>query len=155
MLTRRLELLADYFQFYVQDETAVGDLSDSWTPDAVARLLATAPGTVGVGTARNMQVLVEIEVSDSAPEIDSASWDQVNECSIDVPSGRIVIAGCTDYFPGAERIEVAPRTYRVRVFYGSLGSVSEDGLDGDDHYRLVLWPSTPCEATVLKDRQTC
>jgi hypothetical protein len=152
MVTRRFELFADYFQFYVQDEKAAGDLSDSWTPDAVARLLATAPGTVGVGTVRNVDVPVEIEVSNSEPDTDLSAWDQINECSVEVPSGRLVVAGYTDYFPDAERIDLAPGTYRVRVFYGSLDSVSDDGLDGSDHYRLVLWPGTPCEVTVLKDR---
>jgi hypothetical protein len=50
------KLFADYFQFYLQDERAGGDLSESWTQEAVDRLLATAPGTIGVGTVRNMDV---------------------------------------------------------------------------------------------------
>jgi hypothetical protein len=49
---RRFEykLVADYHQFYLQDESAMGNLSDSWTQEAVDRLLALAPGTIGVGT---------------------------------------------------------------------------------------------------------
>jgi hypothetical protein len=45
-MTRRFEyeLFADYFQLYVQDESAVGDLSESWAQEAVDRLLAIAPG---------------------------------------------------------------------------------------------------------------
>ena len=59
-MMRRFEytLFADYFQFYLQDESAGGDLSNSWTQEAVDRLLAVAPGTLGVGTVRNMNVPV-------------------------------------------------------------------------------------------------
>ena len=95
------ELFADYFQFYLQDESVKGDLSDSWTPEAVDRLLALAPGTVGVGTVRNMTVPVTVEVLNEPPPDDSDSWDHLVECTLEVSSGRIVVAGCTDYFPDA------------------------------------------------------
>jgi hypothetical protein len=36
----KLTLFADYHQFYIQDETADGNLSDAWTDEAVERLLA-------------------------------------------------------------------------------------------------------------------
>jgi hypothetical protein len=58
-----LKLLADYHQFYIQDEAADGDLSDSWDDAATARLLAIAPGTIGIGTVRNAEVPVTIETT--------------------------------------------------------------------------------------------
>jgi len=147
------ELFADYFQFYLQDESVTGDLSDSWTPEAVDRLLATAPGTIGVGTVRNMNVPVVVEVSDEDPgNGDTTDWDQVCECSVEVPSGRIVVAGCTDYFPDAARIDVSPGWYRARIYYGDLDSVSENGLEGKDHYQLVLWKAAPEPFKVFKAR---
>jgi hypothetical protein len=151
MKTHRFKLFADYFQFYVQDESVEGDLSDSWTKEAIQRLLALAPGTIGVGTVRNMEVPVTVQVRKSEPKEDVASWDQVTECSIDVPSGRLVVAGCTDYFPDAARIDLAPGCYRARVYYGDLDTLSEDGLEGDDHYKVVLWPAPPGEVRVLKN----
>jgi hypothetical protein len=146
------ELFADYFQFYLQDESADGNLGDSWTEVAVARLLAVAPGAIGVGTVRNMDVPVVVEVLVAEPIPDLDSWDHVTECSLDVPSGRIVIAGCTDYFPNAERIDVEPGTYLARVSYGALDSLSEDGLDGDDRYRVQLWQAPSIEPRVLRQR---
>jgi hypothetical protein len=109
-MSQRLEfnLFADYYQFYLQDENVSGDLSESWTQDAVDRLLAVAPGTIGVGTVRNMQVPVVVEIADGVPEDDLSVWDQVNECDLDSPSGKLVIAGCTDYLPDAARIELQP-----------------------------------------------
>ena len=147
-----LVLFADYFQFYIQDEQAAGDLSDSWSEEAVERLLALAPGTIGVGTVRNMNVHVLLELHHTAPELDLDSWDQVNECSIAVPSGRIVVAGCTDYFPDAQRFDLAPGTYRARISYGSLADLSEDGLEGNDRYRLQLWPAEQDDLRIIKRR---
>jgi hypothetical protein len=152
MPTYQYALFADYFQFYLQDEASEGDLSECWTEETVARMLAVAPGVVGVGTVRNMMVPVSVEILESEPEMDFASWDHVTECSLDAPSGRIVIAGCTDYFPDAARIPVAARTYRVRVSYGSLDKLSDDGLDGDDHYRVQLWQAESVTPRVIKQR---
>lgn len=147
------ELFADYYQFYLQDESVQGDLSSSWTPEAVDRLLALAQGAIGIGTVRNMNVPVIVEVADDAPADDEmSSWDQVNECTLEVLSGRIVVAGCTDYLPEAARIEVPPGSYRARVYYGKLSSVSEDGLDGDDHYKVVLWKAATVPFRVIKSR---
>lgn len=146
------ELFADYFQFYLQDEPVEGNLGNSWTPEATDRLLAITNGTIGVGTVRNMMVPVDVEVLDAKPSDSFDDWDQVNECSIDVKSGRIVIAGCTDYFPDAARIVVTPGIYGARIYYGKLDALSEDGLEGEDHYRVVLWPGDPIPPAVLKQR---
>lgn len=148
------ELFADYFQFYLQDERAPWpDLPNFWTPEAVNRLLAVAAGTIGVGTVRNMSVPVTIEIVENEPDNDTSSWDQVNECSMEIQSGRIVVAGCTDYFPDAARINVSPGCYRVRLYYGSLKALSENGLEGDDHYKVVLWPGSPVDLRIIKQRE--
>ncbi len=147
-----LTLFADYFQFYLQDERAKGDLSDSWTEQAVVDMLALAPGTIGVGTVRNMNVPVVVEILDEAPSENLDAWDHVTECSIEIPSGRLVVAGCTDYFPDAQRIDVAPGSYRARIFYGRLDGISPNGLDGDDHYKVSLWPHKSKNPSVLKRR---
>lgn len=147
-----LTLFADYFQFYLQDELAQESLADSWTDDATNRLLAVASGSIGVGTVRNMDVPVTIEVLDVEPALDSEKWDHITQCSIDIPSGKLVIAGCTDYFPDAKRIHVSPGTYVARIPYGALNTLSEDRLDGSDHYRVQLWPGHSALPRVLKQR---
>jgi hypothetical protein len=153
-MNRRLEfkLFADYFQFYLQDEGTKGDLSESWSQEAVDRLLALAPGTIGVGTARNMTVPVVVEIADDVPDEEADNWDQINECTIDVPSGRLVIARCTDYFPDAARIELPPGPYRARIYYGDLNVLNPNGLDGDDHYKVVLWSASPGPLKIIKQR---
>ena len=84
------DLFADYFQFYLQDESVEGNLSDCWTKEADNRLLAVTGGTIGVGTVRNMMVPVVVEIADGEPdEAETPNWDQVNECDLMVKSGRI------------------------------------------------------------------
>ncbi len=154
MATQRhhFDLFADYHQFYLQDERVDGNLGDSWTQEATDRLLAMTDGTIGVGTVRNMTVPVDVEVLDAEPRDPFDEWDQINECSIDVKSGRIVVAGCTDYLPDAARIQVPPGMYRARIYYGKLDALSENGLEGEDHYRVVLWPGDETPPVVLKAR---
>lgn len=142
METTKIELFADYFQFYIQDDDInYGDLSDSWSKEAVDKLLAVADHVVGVGTVRNMDVPVTIVVADVLPELDPTEWDRINKCTLECATGRLVIAGCTDYFPDAKRISVHPGKYDVIVGYKDLDKLSEDGLDGEDSYHLFLAPS--------------
>jgi hypothetical protein len=144
------ELFADYFQFYLQDEQTKSSWADSWTDEASAIGLALAPGTIVVGTARNFDVPVEITILDAPHDDDFSAWDRVNECSIDVPSGRIVVAGCTDYRPDAARISVRRGCYRARIYYGGLDTVSPNQLEGNDHYRIVLWSADYAPLQILK-----
>jgi len=150
MSKHQFELFADYFQFYIQDEDSEGINGESWPEAASNRMLAVEKGAIGVGTVRNMHVPVTIEILRSEPNKDIADWDHVVECSIDLPSGRLVAAGCTDYFPDAARIEMPSGKYRARVSFGSLTSLSEDGLEGDDHYRVQLWPGSAISIEVIK-----
>ena len=134
---------ADYFQFYLQDETLNSDLGNSWTDEALNNLLVVTPEVVGVGTVRNMTVPVSINVDAKVHEKDLSQYDKVNECSLELPSGQLVISGGSEYFPDAPRITLTPGTYRVRVYYKNLDKLSPNGLEGEDEYRVALWPQTP------------
>ena len=152
----KLEIFADYFQFYIQDENANGDLSEKWTDEAVEQLLAITDGTIGVGTVRNMDVPVTIKTFDTEPafltDVENVIG-QINECNIEVNSGKIVIAGCTDYFPDAKRIELKNGIYRARIYYGNLDKLSEDGLEGEDFYEVHLWMTNKQEnSKIIKNR---
>ena len=136
-----LSLFADYHQFYLQDDDIrFGDLSNAWTAEATERLLAVADHVVGVGTVRNMNVPVHIEIESQLPNLNPSEWDRINRASLVCDTGRIVVAGCTDYFPDAKRLAVTPGVYDVLVAYRNLESLSEDGLDGDDSYHIFLAP---------------
>lgn len=38
----------------------------------------------------------------------------------------------------------------MRSLHGRLDTIDESGLEGGDHYRVVLWPSPPAEVQVVK-----
>lgn len=149
-----LNIFADYFQFYLQDELATGELDEGdWqTPGALERLLVLGPGTICVGTARNMTVPVQIEIYAQREDDLLVDWDQVNECSINVPSGSLVVYGCTDYVPNAIRIKVVPGEYRARILYRNLDSLSANGLEGDDQYVVKLWREPLADLVIMKQR---
>ena len=99
-MEHRFEIFADYFQFYLQDDdVSFGEQSQDWSERAVEKMLVTGPHLIGVGTARNMTVPVTIRICEAQPDIGNAGFDRVNECAIQIDTGRLVIAGCTDYFP--------------------------------------------------------
>jgi hypothetical protein len=45
---------------------------------------------------------------------------------------------------------LAPGSYRTRAYYGKLGELRDDGLDGNDHYRLDVWEAPPEEIEIIK-----
>ena len=147
------EIFADYHQFYLQDDDqSFGDLSAAWTDEATERLLAVAPHVIGVGTVRNLTVPVSVAVHESRPQISEEEWDHITAASLQIDTGRIVVAGCTDYYPEAARIEVVPGVYEAIVCYRNLASLSRDGLDGGDSYHVHLFPGREILPTVLKKR---
>lgn len=144
-------LFADYHQLYLQDESAeFYPSSDFWGDEALACRLAQSPGVLSISTARNMTVPLAVQVQQNLPADDLYPWDHVADASLAIPTGRLVVSGCTDYFPGAARIAIPPAMYRVRVYFAGLGTLSWDGLEGDDHYQAVLWPAAESRPTVLK-----
>src|SRR5262245_62156290 len=152
MARHSFDLFADYFQFYVQDEHASGIDGDAWLGEASDRMLAVAPGAIGVGTVRNVYVPVTIEILEAEPTPDFEGWDHITECSLVTPSGKLVVIGCTDYFPDAARIDVAPGIYRARISGGGFDSVTKHWESGEDRYRVQLWPGSALEPKVLKQR---
>lgn len=154
MTASHYKIFADYHQFYLQDDDqSFGDLSAAWTEEATERLLAVAPHVIGVGTARNMTVPVSVFVYGARPQLRTEEWDHITAASLKVDTGRIVVAGCTDYFPDAARIEVQPGIYEAIICYGKLESLSADGLEGDDTYHVHLFPGREILTAVLKNKK--
>jgi hypothetical protein len=144
------EVFADYHQFYLQDEQAPADTPDDWGDQLTTQMIAVAPGIIGVGTARNMTVPVQVTLRGQQPDDDFASWDHVAEASLEINSGHMVIAGGSDYLPEARRLTLTPGWYRVRVYYGGLDGISPDGLEGEDQYSVVIWPGAYRPTAILK-----
>ncbi|MDH5858872.1 hypothetical protein E8K88_03955 [Lampropedia aestuarii] len=150
MKSHHIQLFADHFQFYLKDERVPGNLSEAWNRSALQRMLAVSDGVVGISTVRNTAIPVTLELLDAAPETDLAEFDHVAEASLVITNGPLVVAGCRDYFPDAPRFDVSSGTYQVRLSASGLRNLSEDGMNGDDHYLLQLWQAPFREPITLK-----
>lgn len=141
-------IFADYHQFYLWDRDASPEAPTDYTDTDIERRIKAAPNVVVIQPERNMDVPVTLEVVATEPETDFDQWDHVAEASLELPSGHLEIHECTG--GSIDRIDLSPGTYRVRAYFGALGELSEDGLEGQDHYRLVLWPAVFAPVGVLK-----
>lgn len=143
-------LLADYFQIYLRDEDHP-DLPEDYTDEAIARRLIAGPHGLILHTARNMPVPVRVEWHNERPSVDLDAYQHVVEACFDCPSGRLVLAGLTDYDPTASRLSVKVGPLCVRAALSGLDTLSEDGLEGNDQYVMQLWPGAgPRDVRVLK-----
>lgn len=147
-MIKRYSIFADYHQFYLWDHGASPDAPTDYTEADTVRRIKAGPFVVVIQPERNMEVPVEIEIRDGPPDLDLHAWDHVAETSLALPSGKLEIHECTG--GSIDILTVSAGTYRVRAHYGGLGTLSEDGLDGNDHYRIVLWPAPFANLAVLK-----
>lgn len=145
------EIFADYFQINLEDEQFAIDTID-WNEEAIENMFAVGDRMMTMGTARNMDVPVTVEVRDDAPEEGLSSWDHVVEGSMEISSGCLIIRGCTDLPETSPHISLTAGWYRLRIYYGGLDKLSDDRLDGDDCYKIVLWPAAYAEPQILKRR---
>ncbi len=109
----RFRLFADYFQFYLIDNDSEDDASDIWSEFALKCKLALASRLIAIGTLRNVEVDVEVEVLATEPEIDLADWDHAARGYFTNSSGLCAVLGCTDYLPDAKRIHLTKGDYAV------------------------------------------
>ncbi len=144
-------VFAEDYHFCLHDEKAEIEWSETWEQDNFDNMLSVGHLVVGVGTARDKDVPVSVEVVEKEPDDDDLSdWDHVTECNLELPSGKMLISGPTESLDLAARITVEPGMYRMRIYYGALEEVDDDGFEGDDFYRVVLWRGKIAQNKVIK-----
>jgi hypothetical protein len=146
--SKELEVFADYHQFYLWDSTITSQAPETYTEDDVRRRIKTGPNVVVVQTERNLNVPVTIEIHDSEPTLDTDAWDHIAEASLHLPSGNLQIHECTDG-PVAD-FKLTPGWYRVRSMHGGFETLGPFVTDGNDFYRVALWPANAADVSVLK-----
>lgn len=143
MQTFEFRVFADYNQFYLHDAEAnleVGDFSD----EDIARMLIARPRLVVVEPLRNNTVPVHLAIALAPPANASDDWDHVVECSLEITSGQLAVSELGGNV--VMNAKVQPGWYRVRAQFRGLGTLSADGLRGQDEYHLVLWKQPKKEA---------
>ena len=119
-MIRRYQVFADYHQFYLWDHEHQLDQELDFTQADVDNRIKAAPHLVVIQPERNMTVPVELEIATGAPEPALDGWDHVAEASLDLPSGQLEVHECTT--GSVDILPVEPGTYRVRGYFGGLGS---------------------------------
>jgi hypothetical protein len=139
----------DHSQFYIEDDhprLSGKPMDGSFYLDRVW----VEPGHILVVTERfDGDTRVVVEALECRPDEPLDAWDHVVECGIALPSGHLNLRSLAYDDLLAARLEVPPGSYRALIFYGGLDTVTDDG-EGDDHYRVVLWPGRVGEPKVLK-----
>ncbi len=158
------DVFADYHQITLEDcdggmpkgddsperANQIGEaVSALLNPEAFARHLGVYRGVICILTARNTDVPLVVELHATAPQENLSEWDHVVEASIETPSGCLVVSGGAGMFECRPAMHVAPGTYRVRVCFGAVYTISDDGMEGEDRYRVVLWPSPAADTVVV------
>jgi hypothetical protein len=140
-----LRLFADFSQIHLVDDAWSGSFEDAWTAQATEDRVAVADGGIAIGTRDADDVPVTVERLDRAPvpHEEEGAADHVTEASVGVPSGKLVVMGCTDSFPDARRLAVGTGTYRVRVSHTGLAK-------GKERIAVHMWPAPMASPQVLK-----
>ncbi|MEU4728831.1 hypothetical protein [Streptomyces sp. NPDC023588] len=154
-MATHLELFADYFQIHVLDEESEGDFSDVWNERTVLEGLGVLEDALAIGTSVNDTVAVSVDLLAARPDDDSDDFDHVVEASFHVPSGRLVLMGCTDYLDGAARFDVPAGRIRARASRRNLAAAvrwleSDEESQATEEVRLQTWPAPFSAPRIVK-----
>jgi hypothetical protein len=145
---KHYEIFADYHQFYLMDAEEKPFMPEDWTDEDIRRRIKAEKYIVVIQPERNMTVPVNLEIVDSAPNEDFEYWQHVAEASLDLPSGKLQIEECCG--ETKDILNLSSGSYRIRAFFGNLNTLSFDGLEGDDHYKIVIWQAPFEDVKILK-----
>jgi len=133
-------LFADYFQFFVCDENN-SQLPEDYSEENIRQRLIMAPHGAIVYAARNADLDVLVEWHDERPAPELADFDHVVETGFFTESGRLMLAGLTDYTETSARLQVPMGAIGLRVSMCGFETIDQAGLEGQDRYLLQLWPA--------------
>ena len=142
--TARLTVFADYGQFYLLDSEVLPEYPERVEDQHLEDRFQLAPGLIAVYPTETQQVEVEIETVDSEPVIDPETWQHIIQCSIETPSGSLVLASCSDYLPDCPRVPTFKGQCGVIILGKNLGQSSGES------YRFYIWPANAPITKIIK-----
>lgn len=148
--THSFHISAEADAYCLLDRGQDDSLELAWNDDFHQLGLGVEGGAAAARVARSMTVPVELNVFASEPDRPLGPWQHVVDGSIDVMSGELGVFGLVDPPDTIRWVPLAPGTWRVRTYAAGLDTLDEDGLTGDDHYCVDVWPGSPCAPTLLK-----
>jgi hypothetical protein len=146
----KLSFDTQYRQFYISDKTSPKNTSDKnfWSQEAQEDRLAISKGILGIGIGSYGLVRGELEILDVATnKIDSSLFDHIVEGGLSVESGVIQVLDCPNLHVELE-VKVRPAKYRARIYFSNLNTIHGD--EGEDYYRIEIWPDKNVNRKVIK-----
>lgn len=152
-----VNVFADNFQFHLQDKVEECEFPETLNDNLLMRLFACGERVLVVGTVRDLDCEVTLEIYEEPmdekmqeEEPDLYDFDHAGQGNLDIPSGKLLIHGCTMAHDDATTIEVKPGNYGVRIFWSNLDKTDTLGFEGDDQYLIQMWPDTHFDEVTLK-----
>lgn len=152
-----ISVFADNFQFQIQDQVEDCEYPVFWNDALLTQLYICGHRIIGIGTVRDLDVDVVIEVYQDSLDEDEANalpelsdFDHAVQCNIELPSGKMLVTGCSTGYDETTKLELPARFYGVRIFWSGLERTDELGFEGDDRYLIQLFPDTNFQERVLK-----
>ncbi|SDQ01183.1 hypothetical protein SAMN05428975_5632 [Mucilaginibacter sp. OK268] len=148
----RLDFFTKHNQFYLCDSAYKSNTGSNtfWTPEAYHDRLGVDYDILGIGIESYGHVKADLEILDSAdPQTDFGQYNHVVEAGITIQSGLLQVLNFPDYKSYLKLI-IKPGKYRVRVYSSGLGNVDTEADEGQDHYKITMWPDSRMERKVLK-----
>ncbi|MEN0056717.1 MAG: hypothetical protein AAGC65_23765 [Mucilaginibacter sp.] len=148
----KLDFFTSNNQFYLCDSAYRGSTgsADFWTPDAYKARLGTAYDILGISTESFGHIKADLEVLDQPDtQTNFNKYDHVVEGGITIQSGLLQVLNFPQY-KSCLKLIIAPGKYRVRVYSSGLANVDTEADEGQDFYRIVMWPDNNIERKVLK-----
>jgi len=142
----QLRVTSEYRRFQVGDPEAP-DAPEEWTEQEVADRVSLSAGCIVVSPARDGTIPVEVSFWSEEPPVMFNHWQHALEVPL-ATNGRIAIQD----WDGQEEATLAvdPGDYTVRLLFGGLGTISEDGFTGQDFYRIQIWKAPCARLRVLR-----
>ncbi len=153
-----ITVFADNFQFQLQDQVEDCEYPEHWNDGLLTQLYVVGEKLVGIGTVRDLDIDLRLEIFEEPmtekelfAKIDLSEYDHAVQCNIDIPSGKLLVTGCTTDYEEAAKITLPPGRYGMRILWKDLDSSDDLGFEGEDEYMVQLWPNTEFEERILKN----
>ncbi|WP_343321526.1 hypothetical protein [Sphingobacterium multivorum] len=146
----QLDFYTSYNQFYLADSEHVDSDKELWSSTTMNERLSMDKGLIAVSTQSYGPIKGELDILEKkGKDEDFSVYDHVVEGKLDLPTGVLQVQDCPNSAV-EEEVIVKPGLYSVRVYSKGLDTVVGD--EGDDYYRIVIWPAedTDMRVKVLK-----
>ncbi len=134
--TSTFSVFADYNQFFLFDAVIQPPYPETIPESALKEKFQLLPNLLAIYTDSSGYVSVKVTTSEIDNKIDSETWHNIAFGNISVPSGSLILAGCTDYLPSCPRIKVPSGNCSFFLASRGLGEVEQE------QYWISIWPTS-------------